>query len=65
MSWSALSATCEVWGLFKHLVPQNRQRSEEVNKQTSDSNYTHRLACLRLGWQKLNLLAPVTLQTRG
>ena len=33
MSWSVLSVTCEVWGLFKHLVPQNRQGSEEVNKQ--------------------------------
>ena len=26
-------ATCEVWGLFKHLVPQDRQASVEVNKQ--------------------------------
>ena len=33
MRWSGLSATCEVWGLFKHLIPQNKQGSEEVNKQ--------------------------------
>ena len=33
MGWSGMVATCEVWGLFKHLVPQNRQGSEEVNKQ--------------------------------
>ena len=26
-------ATCEVWGLFKHLVPQDRQGDEEMNKQ--------------------------------
>ena len=26
-------STCEVWGLFKHLVPQDDLASSEVNKQ--------------------------------
>jgi hypothetical protein len=33
LGWSGVVATCEVWGLFKHLIPQNKQGSEEVNKQ--------------------------------
>ena len=33
MGWSGVVATCEVWGLFRHLVPQDRQGSEEINKQ--------------------------------
>ena len=33
MGWSGLVATCEVWGLFKHLVPQDRQGCEAVQKQ--------------------------------
>ena len=33
MSWSGLVATCEVWGLFKHLIPQESLESSEVNKQ--------------------------------
>ena len=32
LGWSGVVATCEVWGLFKHLIPQNKQGSEEVNK---------------------------------
>ena len=33
LGWSGVVATCKVWGLFKHLIPQNKQGSEEVNKQ--------------------------------
>ena len=33
LGWSGIVATCEVWGLFKHLVPQNKQGSVELNKQ--------------------------------
>ena len=33
LGWSRVVATCEVWGLFKHLIPQDKQGSEEVNKQ--------------------------------
>ena len=33
LGWTGMVATCEVWGLFKHLVPQDRQASVEVNKQ--------------------------------
>ena len=33
LGWSGVVATCEVWGLFKHLIPQNKQGSEEDNKQ--------------------------------
>ena len=33
MGWSGMTATCEVWGLFKHLVPMDRQGSEEIMKQ--------------------------------
>ena len=33
MRWSGMVATCEVWGLFKHLVPHEDLNREEVNKQ--------------------------------
>ena len=33
MRWSGMVATCEVWGLFKHLVPQEDLSRAEVNKQ--------------------------------
>ena len=29
----SMTATCEVWGLFKHLVPHDRQDNEEILKQ--------------------------------
>ena len=33
LGWSGVVATCEVWGLFKHLVPQDSLDREDVNKQ--------------------------------
>ena len=33
MGWSGMVATCEVWCLFRHLVPHNRQGSAEIKKQ--------------------------------
>ena len=31
--WSGIVATCEVWGLFKHLVPEEALSDQEVYKQ--------------------------------
>ena len=33
LKWSGVVATCEVWGLFKHLVPQETLNREDVYKQ--------------------------------
>ena len=33
LSWSGITATCEVWGLFKHLVPHDALERSEVDKQ--------------------------------
>ena len=33
LDWSGVSATCEVWGLFAHLVPQAALAQEDVRQQ--------------------------------
>ena len=33
LRWSGIVSTCEVWGLFKHLVPVDSLSREDVNKQ--------------------------------
>ena len=41
--WSGVTATCEVWGLFSHLVPPVALDREEVVKQKSVMRPDYRL----------------------